>query len=288
MRIGLACAALWIGATAYADDTSTAPLQLGPNTYVLRSDSPAASNAGFVLTANAVVLVDAPASPALALRLLGDIRRITPKPVSHVLITRFDAEHAGGLSALKAAGAAIVGRRPAQPTVEADAAVADKPPLFPTIDLALEDSTDLLIGGVHIQTLSVGAAPGAEGMLYFFPNEGVLFTGDLVALGRIPEVGRADTRRWIVLLDELLAFDAKVLVPGQGAPSAEPAAALQANRDYLAFLRESMADALRLPRSFDEAYERIDWDRFAELPGFDAVNRSNASATFLRMQRERD
>ena len=272
----------------HADETGAAPLQLGPNTYAVRLDSPAASNAGFVVTANAVVLVDAPASPALALRLLGDIRRITPKPVSHVLITRLDAGHADGLSALKAAGAAIVGRRSAQPTVEADVAVADKPPSVPPADLALEDSTDLLIGGVHIQTLSVGAAPDAEGMLYFFPDEGVLFTGDLVAPGRIPEVGPADTRRWIALLDDMLALDAKVLVPGQGAPSAEPAAALQANRDYLAFLRESMAEGLRLSGSFDDAYERIDWSRFAQLPGFDAVNRSNASATFLRMQQERD
>ena len=237
LRIALVSVALWVGVTAHADETTLTTVQLGPNTYAVRFDSAAASNAGFVVTANAVVLVDAPETPALALQLLEEIRRITPKPVSHVLLTRFDRAHAGGLPVLKVAGAAIVARRPAQPMLAADeeadpAALPD----FPHTDLTLEESTDLLIGGVHIQAVAAGSAPGDEGMLYFFPDEGVLFTGDLVAPGRIPDVGTADTRRWIALLDELLALDARVLVPGQGDNSAEARSALQASRDHLASL----------------------------------------------------
>ena len=237
LRVGLAGVALWLGATAHADETSLTPVQVGPNSYAVQFDSTAASNAGFVVTANAVVLVDAPETAAGSLQLLQEIRRITPKPVSHVLLTRFDPARAGGLPVLKAAGAAIVARRPAQPMfaadVEADpAALPDLPPA----DLALEDSTDLLIGGVHIQAVSAGNAPGDEGMLYFFPDDGVLFTGDLAAPGRIPDIGTADTRRWIALLDELLALDARVLVPGQGGSSTEPRTALQASRDHLAAL----------------------------------------------------
>jgi glyoxylase-like metal-dependent hydrolase (beta-lactamase superfamily II) len=141
---------------------------------------------------------------------------------------------------------------------------------------------------VHVQALSLGSSRGVQDMAYFFPEEGVLFAGDWVTPGRLPEIDQADTRRWIAALDEMSALDARVLVPGRGAPSTQAAADLQATRDYLVFLRETMGEAWRQAEPFDAAYERIDWHRFADLVGFDAVNRANASNTYLRLQQERD
>ncbi len=294
-RVGL-LALLSLAGTVHAEEPAAPEVtsaQIGPSTHVVQEADLAgaapqrepASNAGFVVTANAVVVIDALGSPALAARLLAEIRRVTPKPVSHVLVTRFDADRAGGLPALKAAGAAVVAHHPGQPAVEADTA-ADTFQTRP--DLALDDSTDLLIGGVHVQALSLGPSRGVQDMAYFFPEEGVLFAGDWVTTGRLPEVEQADTRRWIAALDEMSALDARVLVPGRGAPSNQPSADLKATRDYLAFLRAAMGEAWRRAEPFDEAYDRIDWRRYADLVGFDAVNRANASNTYLRLQQERD
>ena len=66
------------------------------------------SNAGFVVTGDSVVVIDALGSPALATQLLQRIARITPKPVSHVLVTHYHADHIYGLQTFKAAGASIV------------------------------------------------------------------------------------------------------------------------------------------------------------------------------------
>ena len=38
--------------------------------------------------------------------------------------------------------------------------------------------------------------------------------------------------------------------------------------------------------SFDEAYAKADWSRFAKIPAFDAANRINAYGTYLLMEKE--
>ena len=55
------------------------------------------SNAGFIVTSTSVVVVDALGSPALAERLLAEIARVTDKPVSHVIVTHYHADHVYGL-----------------------------------------------------------------------------------------------------------------------------------------------------------------------------------------------
>jgi hypothetical protein len=77
-----------------------------------------------------------------------------------------------------------------------------------------------------------------------------------------------------------------VIVPGHGALSTAASVDLQLTRDYLVFLRESMAAAAREMEPFDEAYARVDWSRFEHLPLFRAANRMNAYNTYLLMERQ--
>ena len=51
------------------------------------------SNAAFVVTPAGVVAIDALGSPALAERLIVEIRKITPLPITHVLVTHYHADH---------------------------------------------------------------------------------------------------------------------------------------------------------------------------------------------------
>jgi glyoxylase-like metal-dependent hydrolase (beta-lactamase superfamily II) len=302
--IGIA-AACAVVPSAQADEPAllkTRPVQVAPNTFVMPAPADADAltshvpgpNLSFVVTNTSVVLIDAPGSAALAARWLEQIRRVTPKPLSHVLLTRPPADSADGLAALKAVGAVIVAQRIARPTAPADetARPAAASAARAAADLWLDDSTDLLIGGMHVQAQMLGPpdveSAGRQGMVYVLPDEGVLFVGGLVVPGGIPDIGQADTRRWIAALDELLTLDARVLVAAQGAASSPPTAALKTTRDYLAWLRETMGEALRQNEPFDAAYDKADWGRYAELAQFDAFNRANASATYAQMQRDGD
>ncbi|HOC06235.1 MAG TPA: MBL fold metallo-hydrolase [Bacillota bacterium] len=59
-----------------------------------------------------------------------------------------------------------------------------------------------------------GHSPGSA--VVFFPQEGLLFTGDLVFNGRVPYMGEADFHRWLAALTELEGWDASTVVPGHG------------------------------------------------------------------------
>ena len=58
------------------------------------------SNAGFVVTDDGVVVVDALGSPTLAQELLAEIKRVTPQSVRYLIVTHYHADHIYGLQTL--------------------------------------------------------------------------------------------------------------------------------------------------------------------------------------------
>ena len=102
----------------------------------------------------------------------------------------------------------------------------------------------------------------------------------------MPFVGEADSKQWLVALESLRSLKPRVLVPGHGLVSRDPAADLKLTRDYLGYLRETMGQAVADFASFDEAYAKADWRAYRNLPAFEAANRANAYNTYLLMERE--
>lgn len=302
-------AALAQTGTCDAATVNMLALQVAPNSYFVQGQAALGSaanqnfisNAGFVVTDTSVVVIDALGSPALAERLLQEIRRITPKPVSHVLVTHYHADHIYGLQVFKQAGATIVANRHALEYLSSDTArlrlEASRQEMFPWIDEStrlvpadrwLDREAELLIGGVRFRLKPVGPSHTPEDTVVYVPQERVLFAGDTVFRGRVPYVGQADSKHWIAALEVLLTLDARVIVPGHGPQSTEPAQDITLTRDYLIHLRRAMGEAARNLEPFEEAYRKADWSRFEKLPLFGPANRMNAYNTYLLMEQERE
>lgn len=258
------------------------------------------SNAGFIVTPAGVVVVDALGSPALATQLLAEIRKVTPLPVTHVILTHYHADHVYGLQAFKAAGARIIAHEGGREYLNSDTArlrlEASRKDLAPWIDDAtrlvaadewIDGPRELVLGGMRLQMVPAGPAHTPEDMVVYLPAEKVLFAGDLVFRNRVPFVGQADSRHWIAALDQLLKFDAQVIVPGHGPASKDARADMELTRDYLVYLRTVMGRAAREMEPFEDAYRAADWSRFEHLPLFHAANRMNAYNTYLLMEQER-
>lgn len=256
------------------------------------------SNAGFVVTPAGVVVIDALGSPALAVELMQHIRRITPQPVTHVIVTHYHADHIYGLQAFKKAGARILAHRSALEYINSETAAlrlqASREEIAPWIDGQtrvvradewLDGARELVVGGVRFMIRPVGPAHTPEDLVVYVPSEKVLFAGDVVFRKRIPYVGQADSGQWIKSLDTLLDFKAEVVVPGHGGLSRAAREDMQLTRDYLVYLRETMGRAARNMEPFEEAYKAVDWSRFEQLPLFGAANRMNAYNTYLLMER---
>jgi len=258
------------------------------------------SNAGFVVTEEGVVVIDALGSPALASELIAEIRRITPQPIRHVIVTHFHADHIYGLQVFKALGAQILGHPSGREYLNSETAKlrlqASRKELAPWVDGQtqllgadrwLSDvQTELRLGSFVFQIRHVGPSHTPEDLVVFVPRVGVLFAGDLVFRGRIPFVGQADSRQWIASLGNLMEFAPRVMVPGHGGVSTEPMVDLALTRDYLLFLRKSMGEAAQNLEPFEEAYDKADWSRFEHMPLFRAANRMNAYNTFLLMEQQ--
>ncbi|MBC5765798.1 MBL fold metallo-hydrolase [Ramlibacter albus] len=292
---------------APAGPRAVLPQQVSASAWFVQGDaalgSPAnrnfISNAGFIVTPAGVVVIDALGSPQLARDLLAQIARITPQPVTHVVVTHYHADHVYGLQEFRKHGARIVAHRAAIDYIQSDTAAqrlrVSRTDLAPWIDDSTElvvpdqwidGATELVVGGRRIALQPVGPAHTPEDIVVFLPDEGVLFAGDLVFRGRVPFVGQADSRQWIAALESLLKLQPKVVAPGHGALSTTARDDLQLTRDYLVYLREKMGEAAREMEPFDEAYARTDWSRFEQLPLFRAANRMNAYNTYLLMERQ--
>ena len=283
------------------------PIQLSPSVWYVQGlsalGSPAnqnfISNAAFIVTTQGVVVIDALGSPALARQLVSAIRQVTPQPICHVIVTHYHADHIYGLQVFKALGARILAHRAARNYLNSDTArlrlQASRQELAPWIDAStelveadqwLDADHELLLGGLRLQLKHVGPAHTPEDLVVYLPQERVLLAGDLVFRARIPFVGQADSRRWIQALDNLLALDARLIVPGHGPVSQSAREDMQLTREYLGYLRSTMGRAARNMDPFEEAYASTDWSRFETRPLFRLANRMNAYNTYLLMEQE--
>jgi glyoxylase-like metal-dependent hydrolase (beta-lactamase superfamily II) len=255
------------------------------------------SNAAFVVTDDRVVVFDALGSPALAEELVAEIRRVTPLPIRHVVVSHYHADHIYGLQVFKALGAEIIAHESGHAYLRSETAAlrlkASREDLFPWIDEKtqlvpadrwLAAGTTLELGGTRFVIDHAGPAHTPEDLVVWLPQRKVLLAGDIVYRARVPFVGGADSSGWVRALDQLLRYDAEVIVPGHGPVSTSARADLQMTRDYLVHLRKAMGDAARELEPFEEAYARTDWSRFEHLPLFKAANRINAYNTYLLME----
>lgn len=301
-------ACVTVSTTALADDAEMKATQVTDRVWFVQGaaalGSPAnrnfISNAGFVVTDDGVVVIDALGSPALANELLAEIHRVTPQPVRYVIVTHYHADHIYGLQAFKAEGATIIAHSEAREYLNSDTAqkrleasrielapwVDDKTRLVPADQWIDGDEAPLRVGSFDFLIRHVGPAHTPEDVVVFVPKLGVLFSGDLFFRGRIPFVGQADSRLWIASLERLIDYKPRVVVPGHGPVSTDPMADLQLTRDYLVHLRQTMGEAARNLEPFDDAYAKADWSRFEKLPLFRAANRMNAYNTYLLMEQQ--
>jgi len=283
------------------------PIQVTPRVFYVQGEPGIASaanegfnsNAGFVVTDDGVVVIDALGTPALGNALLQAIRRVTPKPVKRVILTHYHADHFYGLEPLKAAGADVWAHRAALEYLESGEAQRRLQQrandLFPWVDESmkivradrwLDERAEFELGGIRFEIYHLGPAHSPEDVIIVVPQEGVVFSGDILFAGRIPFVGEADSKRWLERIDRLLELKPRIMVTGHGQVSRDPAKDLALTREYLLFLRVEMGRAVEEFVPFEEAYAKTDWGRFARVPAFDAANRINAFGTYLLMERE--
>jgi glyoxylase-like metal-dependent hydrolase (beta-lactamase superfamily II) len=257
------------------------------------------SNAGFIVTGDGVVVFDALGTPSLADKLVHKIAEITDQPIKKVVVSHYHADHVYGLQVFEALGAEIIGPYGAQKYIQSEAAknrleerqLSLDPWVNENTHLVLPDttvssSTQFTMGSLTFTINFMGSAHSDGDMTLLVEPDKVLFSGDIIFRERIPYVGNADSKKWLETLTKLETEGLTALIPGHGPASTDPANTISLTRRYLAYLRQTMGNAVEEFIPFDEVYAETDWSEFKDLPAFEEGNRINAYQVYLSMEAE--
>ena len=256
------------------------------------------SNAGVIIGEDSVAVFDALGSPALAAEMLRRIREVTDRPVSHVIVSHYHADHIYGIQVFKDhEGAEVIGPKGSHAYIgsaNAENLLAERrQTLFPWVDedtrlvapdRIVDGRETIDLGGVEVRIDYAGPAHSDGDLTAWVEGDRVFFAGDLIFEGRVPWLGDANTGLWLDLLTEMDNREVEVLVPGHGPQARDPNAALALTRNYIADVRDVMAAAVEDFLSFEEAFEAADWSDYEGLPAYRDAHRRNAYQVYLEVE----
>ena len=236
--------------------------ELAPGVYAVLGDTgrgvEGRPNAGFVVTSEGVVVIDALASPRQGEQLLRTIRSVTDQPVKWLVLTHHHPDHHFGAVALRKAGARVIAH-PDRRTLAAeggeDALIADWVRVVGldamrgfefanTADRPVTTSDTLHIGGRTIVVTHPGPGHSAGDLLVWLPRERVLFAGDVLVEDGVSMVVDGSSGELLRVLGAVDSLGATVVVPGHGAIPRRPAKLVQRTREYLTVLQSEMRAAV--------------------------------------------
>jgi glyoxylase-like metal-dependent hydrolase (beta-lactamase superfamily II) len=215
-------------------------------------------NAGFVVTGNGVVVIDALASPQQGQQLLDAIRQVTPKRVTHLVLTHHHPDHHFGAIVFRRLGARIIAhpdRRVLASEGGEDALIADWVRVVgldamrgfefaDTPDQAVTGTDTLEIGGRRLVVRHPGPAHSAGDLMVWLPAERVLFAGDLLVEDGVTMVVDGNSGELLRALASIDSLEPRAAVPGHGAIPARPSDLVARTRTYITGLRSEMRSAL--------------------------------------------
>ncbi len=144
---------------------------------------------GFVVTGEGVVAIDAGSDPRHVEAALRDLRAVTDRPITHVLLTHAHFDHVGGLDALTGDGVQVIAQARFPEELATQAA---SPPPFPYLlphgrdhrlravpDRLVGSAETLTVGGVEFGLIPISGGESADGLVVHLPGSGVVFVGDM-------------------------------------------------------------------------------------------------------------
>ncbi len=228
-------------------------------------------NTGVIIGDDAVMVVDAQATPVMAREVIARIRAVTDKPIKYVVLSHYHAVRVFGASAYDAEQ--VIASRDTYDLIvergEQDKAseIGRFPRLFraaesippgltwPTI--AFTGRMSVWLGRLEVQLMQLGRGHTKGDIVAWLPDDRVVFAGDLVECAATPYAGDAYFTHWPRTLDAVAALEALALVPGRGAALRSPlqvADGIAGTRRFVMDTYEAVQGGVVAGKSLKEIY----------------------------------
>jgi glyoxylase-like metal-dependent hydrolase (beta-lactamase superfamily II) len=222
---------------------------------------------------DSVMIVEAQATPRLAMKVIEKVREVTDKPISHVVLTHYHAVRVLGASAFNA-GQIIMSDTARAMVVERgqedwDSEFQRFPRLFeghesipgltwPTTTFS--DSMTVYLGKRRVDIMHLGRAHTAGDAVIHVPDQNVMFTGDIVEYHSACYCGDGHFSDWGDTLDAIQWFDVDAIAPGRGDALVGKEMvnkAIENTRDFVASTYRPAARVAARGGSLKEAWDAV-------------------------------
>jgi glyoxylase-like metal-dependent hydrolase (beta-lactamase superfamily II) len=246
-------------------------VEIGAGVYAFTAEGD--PNTGVVIGDDAVLVVDAQATPVMAKRVVEKIRTVTDKPIKYVVLSHYHAARVLGASGYGAEQTiasekcrAMIHERGRE---DWDSEFERFPRLFqdaqsipgltwPTMTFA--GKMTLYLGKRRVDLLHLGRAHTAGDIVAHVPDAGVMLTGDIVEYRSACYCGDAHFGDWPATLDAIARFQPDAIAPGRGDAligRATVAEAIELTRDFLVSTYAPAARVASRGGSLKEAWEAV-------------------------------
>jgi glyoxylase-like metal-dependent hydrolase (beta-lactamase superfamily II) len=239
-------------------------------------------NIGIIVGREGVLVVDTGMGPRNGETVLGEVRKITSKPVAYLTITHFHPEHGMGAQAFPASTLVIYPMAQKIELLEKGPAmmkqfsgvspeIADllRPVKFRMPNVTFSEEADIDLGDFPVRLLHWNAAHTRGDNFVFLPKQRVVFGGDVVINRFFPIMADSDSSgtNWIQTLEHLQELNPAIVVPGHG--EVGDVGLITAMREYLVFVRDRVQEMKSQGSTVAEVEARLgpevrakykDWD----------------------------
>lgn len=175
------------------------------------------ANTCFIVASNEVIVIDAKTTEQSAKAILAEIKKVTPLPVKHIILTHSDGDHVNGLLGLPK-GLPIIAHANTKKHMEE----AFKAPKMSALLAYLPTETltgdrQMNIDGVRVNLRHFGPAHTDGDLVVHLPDQKIAVLGDLVFLDRDPLIHRhknGTSTGLIRTLKGIVALDADIFASG--------------------------------------------------------------------------
>ena len=133
--------------------------------------------------------------------------------------------------------------------------------VLPPVNRTFEGSLDLLVGDTCVELIEVGPAHTRGDVLVHVPDQGVVYTGDILFIDGTPIIWAGPVRNWIEACERIEAMDVEAIVPGHGPVTDK--GGTRAVREYLSFIDSEARARFDAGMSASEAAKDIALGEYA-------------------------
>ncbi|MFB0566569.1 MAG: MBL fold metallo-hydrolase [Candidatus Aminicenantaceae bacterium] len=188
--------------------------QVKENIYEVKGGRGA--NCGFFIGEKEVLVIDSKMSEESSKQMIAEIKKLTPNPIKHVVITHSDGDHVNGLIGFPEHPEIIAHH---QTRKDMDEAFKDPKQRVYLPSVTFSKKLKLYSGNTVIKLLHFGPAHTSGDVVVYFPEEKLAFLGDLLFIGRDPLIHRHKNGcsfGLVKTLKAVLELDINTFVHGHG------------------------------------------------------------------------